>query len=73
VVGWLRGGSRAADSISREAAFRQGLGSIGFIEGRNVAIDYRYDENQYDRLPALVAELVRQRVAVIYAGDNEHV
>src|SRR5437868_10600253 len=70
VVGYLRGGSRVAANPSNEAAFRQGLGSVGFIEGRNVAIDYRYDENQYDRVPALVADLARQQVAVIYAGDN---
>jgi putative ABC transport system substrate-binding protein len=43
---------------------------MGFIPGRNVAIDHRYAENQNDRLPALAAELVHGRVAVIYAGDN---
>jgi hypothetical protein len=42
VVGYLRGGSRVANTAPSEAAFRQGLGSVGFIEGRNVAIDYRY-------------------------------
>jgi putative ABC transport system substrate-binding protein len=65
VVGYLNSGSRAAFS-SREAAFRAGLSSMGFVEGRNVAIDYRYAENQTDRLPALAAELVRRPVAVIY-------
>jgi len=69
VVGYLRSGSRAASS-QVEAGFRQGLSSIGFIEGRNVAIDYQYAENQNDRLMALTADLVRQPVAVIYAGDN---
>ena len=69
VVGYLRSGSRAASS-QLEAAFRQGLSSMGFIEGRNVAIDYRYAENQNDWLAALTADLVRQPVAVIYAGDN---
>jgi putative tryptophan/tyrosine transport system substrate-binding protein len=43
---------------------------MGFIDGRNVIIDYQYAENHNDRLPAMVAELVRRRVAVIYAGDN---
>ena len=43
---------------------------MGFIEGRNVAIDYQYAENQNDRLMALTADLLRQPVAVIYAGDN---
>src|SRR6266436_6444410 len=69
VIGYLRSGSRAASS-QVEAAFRQGLSSMGFIEGRNVAIDYQYAENQNDRLMALTADLLRQPVAVIYAGDN---
>ena len=69
VVGYLRSGSRGASS-QVEAGFRQGLSSIGFIEGRNVAIDYQYAENQNDRLMALTADLLRQPVAVIYAGDN---
>ena len=43
---------------------------MGFIEGRNVAIEYQYAENQTDRLMALTADLVRQPMAVIYAGDN---
>src|SRR5262245_53640140 len=69
VVGYLRSGSRAASS-QVEAGFRQGLSSIGFIEGRNVAIDYQYAENQNDRLMALTADLLRQPVTVIYAGAN---
>jgi putative tryptophan/tyrosine transport system substrate-binding protein len=66
VVGYLNTGSRAASS-SVEVAFRGGLGSMGFVEGRNVAIDYRYTEYQNDRLPELAAELVRRNVAVIVA------
>jgi putative ABC transport system substrate-binding protein len=69
VVGYLRSGSRAASS-QLEAAFRQGLSSMGFIEGRNVAIDYQYAENQNERLTTLAANLIHQPVAVIYAGDN---
>ena len=66
VVGSLNTGSRAASS-AREAAFREGLGSMGFVEGRNVAINYQYTEAQNNRLPALAADLVRQQVAAIYA------
>ena len=47
------------------AAFRQGLDQAGFVEGRNVAIEYRWAENQFDRIPAMAADLVRQRVNVI--------
>ena len=49
--------------------FLQGL-KDGFVEGQNVAVEYRWAENQYDRLPALAADLVRRRVAVIVAGGT---
>jgi putative ABC transport system substrate-binding protein len=63
VVGFL-GGVSPADTTR---AFRQGLRETGYIEGENVAIEYRWAENQLDRLPALAADLVSKRVAVIVA------
>lgn len=49
-------------------AFRDGLKDTGYVEGQNVTIEFRWAEGQYDRVPALVAELVRLQVAVISAG-----
>jgi putative ABC transport system substrate-binding protein len=64
VVGFL--GSTAAEGYKdRVTAFRRGLTESGYIEGRNVAIEFRWAENRYDRLPALAAELVQRPVAVI--------
>ena len=64
VVGFLSSGSADAGT-SRAAAFRKGLGETGSVEGQNVTIEYHWLEGQYDRLPALLADLVRRQVAVI--------
>src|SRR5262249_41516976 len=66
VIGFLD--SRPPDGMTeRVRAFRQGLKDTGIVEGENVMIEYRWAENQIDRLPALVADLVHRRVAVIAA------
>ena len=66
VVGFLHLGSPEPVGPN-VAAFRQGLNETGFVDGRNVAIEYRWAQGQYDRLPALAADLVRRQVAVIAA------
>lgn len=67
VVGYLETGSPISQP-ELAPAFRQGLSEIGFVEGRNVAIDYRFSEGRYDLMPGLASELVRHQVAVIFAG-----
>src|SRR3954447_12010400 len=64
VIGLLSPGS-AETFADRVRAFRHGLNENGYVEGRNVAIDFRWTEGRYDSLPSLAAELVRSQVAVI--------
>src|SRR6201987_4320745 len=69
VIGFLSGGS--PDAYSRvTAAFLQGFKEAGYVERQNVAIEYRWAEDHYDRLPALAADLVRREVAVIATVDT---
>ena len=64
VVGFVNARS-AQDAARYTAAFRKGLNETGYVEGRNVTVEYHWLEGQYDRLPSLIAQLVRHRVAVI--------
>jgi len=66
-IGYLAADSRALGFVD---AFREGLRELGWVEGKNIVIEYRFAEGQYDRLPALAAELVRLRVDLIAAGPT---
>ena len=72
IIGYLSTGARASTFITAYSlpAFQQGLKEAGYIEGQNVAIEYRWAEGKNDRLPILAADLVRLRVAAIFVGDN---
>jgi len=70
VIGVLHGVS-AAQWADRMVGFNRGLGEAGFTEGRNVAIEYRWAEGHFDRLPAMAADLVSRKVAVICAGAGD--
>src|SRR5262249_49965796 len=70
VIGYFSGRSQTTDGPML-AAFRQGLSDTGYAEGRNVAIEFRWGEGQYDRLPALAHDLARRNVAVIVTSGGE--
>jgi putative tryptophan/tyrosine transport system substrate-binding protein len=69
VIGFLH--TRSQDTFRSYAAFLKGLGAAGFVEGRTVRIESRWAAGQYDQLPALAADLVRQQVNVLVAAGGE--
>src|SRR5438445_9493033 len=68
MIGFLSS-SALADRARYLPAFRQGIRETGYVEGQNVAVEYRWAQDQYDRLPDLAADLVRSQVTVIAAHD----
>src|SRR5262249_5749209 len=70
VIGFLSSSGSPADRSVFLTAFRQGVRATGYVEGRNVVIEYRWAQDQYDRLPDLAADLVRRQVTVIAAHDT---
>ena len=69
VVGFLGAGARGP-LREQIAAFQEGLKESSYVEGQNVAVEYRFAEGQFDRFPALAAELVRRQVAVLFVASN---
>ena len=67
---WLSNGATRDGQAARIEAFRQGLRELGYVEGKNIVIEYRYAEGNLDRLPGLAAELVRLKIDVIVTGGG---
>jgi putative tryptophan/tyrosine transport system substrate-binding protein len=72
VIGFLNAGA-PGPLRQQVAAFQAGLKEAGYVEGRNVAVEYRFAEGQFDRLPALAADLVRRQVSVLFTTSNDGV
>src|SRR5262249_44208832 len=70
VIGYLHPGLPVGQALPTLATFRQGLSEAGYVEGQNLAIEYRWAENHYDRLPGLAADLIARPVAVILAAGG---
>jgi putative ABC transport system substrate-binding protein len=70
VIGFLSSASRKAYA-GRVAGFRKGLNESGYVDGQNVAIEFRWAQGQYDRLPVFAADLVQQNVAVIVSSGGD--
>ena len=70
VVGFLSGRSLATDA-DLVAAFRRALGENGFVEGQNVAVEFRWADGRLDQLPVLAVELIERKVAVLFAGASD--
>src|SRR5262245_9266363 len=68
-IGYLGAVSSTAN-LARVQAFRQGLREVGYIEGKDIIVEYRYADEKYDRLPSLVAELVGLKVGIIVSGGS---
>jgi putative ABC transport system substrate-binding protein len=69
-IGWLASGFPPSEAARQQSPFWQGLHELGWVEGQNIAVEWRYAEENYARLPALAAELVQLGVDVIVAGDS---
>ena len=69
-IGYLSG-SFASTSPDRREAFRQGLRELGYAEGKNIVVEYRYGDGKFDRLPGLAAELVRLKVDIIVTSGPQ--